>query len=247
MRYFFLMIVTAAVVTAQTITLKYDLDVSMFGTVGYADIVYSEDTDRYRMEAGARAIDSVAALTKNYTETYVSEGRIVNGRYVPETFTKIKRTDDEFNRERYEFDHANRQVRKIRHLERKERSTKFNVMTMKLERKVSTKVEDHNDLLDRYAGDDPLSTFLNARAVLKDEKSDIRIDAIAIKQKDTAIISKLLQNTLRVTVKDFGGGDDVLVNVELDEDYMVKSATAEDVLLFGDFRINRLYRHVGSL
>jgi hypothetical protein len=203
MKYIIAMLMLGTTLLANSITLKYDLDVSLFGTVGYADIIYTEGDGHYRMEARARAVGSVASLTGNYTETYISEGTVRKGKFIPEVFVKIKRTDSEFNEERYLFDHVHKTVTETHHKELKVSTHRFDVVSMRIKNDISTEISDDTKVMKRYAADDPLSTFLNARSVLKGERSDVLIDAIAIKSEDTAIISKLLQNTLQLTLKDF--------------------------------------------
>lgn len=247
MKYIFTLIAFSAAMFAQQITMKYDLEVTLLGKVGTALITHYEADGRYKITAEARASGTAASLSKHYRETYTSEGRVVDGRYIPEIFTKRKHTDTETGFEVYRFDHDAQSVTRERTREKMRKRTRFDVSTMRLVSTEEIKHEDDFKVLKRYAEDDPLSSFLNARAVAKGQVKRYRVDAIAIKPENVALISPLLERSVQLTVEGIEGTSKVAVDIELDEDYMIKRATAEDILLFGDVSVQRLYRHTGAL
>lgn len=247
MKYFLTLITFSAAMFAQQLTMKYDLEVTLLGKVGTAIITHHEADGRYTITAEARATGTAASLSKNYRETYTSRGRIAEGRYIPDVFTKRKHTDTETGIEIYEFDHDAQRVTRDRKREKTVKRTRFDVGAMRLVTTDEITHEDDFKTLKRYAADDPLSTFLNARAVAKGEVERFRVDAIAIKPENVALISPLLERSVQLTVEGIEGESKVAVAIELDEDYMIKRATAEDILLFGDVRVERLYRRTGAL
>ena len=90
----FTLILTGSLLAADFST-RYDVDVGMFGKVGYADVTLKKDENSYEMMLVAITTGTAATLTGKRVDTFISKGRIVEGRYLPQSFVKIKKTTRE--------------------------------------------------------------------------------------------------------------------------------------------------------
>ncbi|MDA7817004.1 DUF3108 domain-containing protein [Sulfurimonas sp.] len=163
MKFFVLLILGLSLVNAGGFFSKYHVNVGMFGQVGYADLHVEVDEDKYKAHLDAVIIGVAATLTSNRVERFTSIGRIVNGKYIPDSFVKIKRNDRKSRVQNYTFNHSQKKVHLVEDKEKIVSKTKFDAI------KFEMCIEDVNETsrkektLDTYVASDSLTAFLNAR------------------------------------------------------------------------------------
>ncbi len=68
--------------------LKYHIDLSLLGKVGDVEIIVDTKDDEYEIRMNARTSGKIARLTARQDLTYISRGKIVDGRFITDTFEK---------------------------------------------------------------------------------------------------------------------------------------------------------------
>jgi len=117
---------------AQGFSARYDVDVSMFGRVGYADITLIEDGDSYEAKLVATTVDIAATLLGNRVETYTSKGKIVDGIYVPQSFVKTKKNTRKTKTLTYSFNHNKKEVTLVEERTQLVSRSEFDPMSFKI-------------------------------------------------------------------------------------------------------------------
>ena len=108
-RYFLISLFIVSSLCAQTFSSRYEVEVTLFKKVGYADVLFIEDGQNYEIKLIATTIGAAATLLKHRTETFTSKGKIIDGRYVPDVFIKTKETTNRSRTQTYYFNHLKRE------------------------------------------------------------------------------------------------------------------------------------------
>ena len=113
--------------------LKYESGISIYGKVGFVDVVLEENFDNktYKIEAIASSIGIVKMLSGNRTDSFTSEGDIVDGVYVPKRFIKKTLKTDYEKLTTYTFDYKNSKVIKSVVTSKYETDSTFDIIKMK--------------------------------------------------------------------------------------------------------------------
>jgi hypothetical protein len=225
------------VLQAETMVGKYSVEYGIFGKMGVAKAELIRKDDRYDIVMTAKATGLAKVLSGGRVEIYKSSGLVVDGRLVPEVYSKDIRRFDKRRVKIYSFDHLHGRV--TIHEERYEEG--------KLTR-------EKNDTLPYYARDDIFSLYFNIMQIIGDcskpfdrnlhavgaEKKTGRVRVQTIVGEERAKVREFLGDApcyLKVTVyqKLFGskGGE---LYLALREDGVVTKAVLKDVVMFGDVR-----------
>lgn len=253
-RFFTALLLLAGILEAQSVNTRYDVEMSVLGSVGYADVTLTKNSDTYEIKLVATTTGVAATLLKNRVEIFISRGRIVEGRYIPDIFVKRKETTNKIKEERYYFNHERKEI----HL--KEESKKF--YTPLFSSKIKTKISTNERKLDKYRQNDVLSSYLNTKTncnVLEklfkltavgahDDENDITVSCLegeakkSAKAHFSADVDEIYNlNVTPTTEKD----DDVVdVLVALDNDGLLREAYLGEVFWVGKVVAKRIYHKV---
>ncbi|WP_353661181.1 DUF3108 domain-containing protein [Hydrogenimonas sp. SS33] len=222
---------------AETVRGKYVVEYGIFGKMGEATATLVVKDGRYRVEMKAWATGLAKVLSGGRVEIYTSEGRVENGRLVPERYTKDIRHSGKRRVKNYVFNHAEKRVTyiQVRYKDGKKRDT-------------------DSGTLPYYAKNDIFSLYFNILKIIGDcgtpfdrtlhavgaEKKTgrVRVETLTGKEKKEA--KELLGDApcyLRVTVyqKLFGSKGGKLY-LAMRKDNIVTKAVLKDVVMFGDVR-----------
>lgn len=178
MKIFLIALFLVASMEAQNFSSRYDVNVSMFGRVGYADITLKESEGSYEAKLVATTVDIAATLLGNRVETFISKGKIVNKKYIPQSFVKSKVSTRKSITSTYIFNHNEKEVTLIEEKTKLVSRSNFNPATFEITTK-DVKVESKNEsILDDYIADDVLSSYLNTKAGCKNEEKFYALMAI---------------------------------------------------------------------
>lgn len=149
---------------SQEFSIRYDVNVGMFGKVGYADIDLREEDDEYEVDLSAVIVGVAATLTGNRVETFKSSGKIVDGKYIPDTFTKTKTTTTRNRIQTYTFDHEKREVKLVQEKTKEVSRSHFDTTNFNIYYEDVNETSIEKSTLDNYMAHDALTSFLNTRA-----------------------------------------------------------------------------------
>jgi len=243
----FLSIVIFINLTASTLNLKYVGELSIFGKVGDALIVYENDGQKYhiKVEGGGRGI--VASLTNNKRYIYESIGSVKNGELIPLKYIGSEISKDFNKTKTYFFDYENaKTLISTEKCELKSEST-FNIGTFNYDTSYKIIKKNETETLNKIYKDDMVSMFFNKSLKLLNMEHDEEKIVYAVGSEDTQngmlVKLKKIQNehytySIRIN-KDYLEGGSEEASFVLDKNNVLYETKLEGILFFGDATIKR--------
>ena len=260
----FLVAIVVTLIEAKSVEIKdemayYNIDFSVVGTIAKATAHRVINEDEYLITLNAKAVNIAAKLTKNRYETYISQGRIINGELVPDVLV-IERGDKSKQKFTvFRFNHKEKVV-EVDSAELKEvHETTMDIMSMQLVTTVKDEFSASSHVNDYYAKNDIVSLFFNADHYISSMKDgeQKRLYAVGIKTdegelminlpKEQTISANGKKDIFGIAVsKDIFEDDNGQLIVELDVDRFPKRAVMNNVALYGDVTSTRVYPDIAS-
>jgi len=261
MKFLLLTLFIAASLSAQGFSTRYDVNVGMFGRVGYSDLTLKEDGNNYEAKLVAKTVDIAATLLGNRVETFTSTGKIVNGIYIPHTFVKTKITTRKTRVETYYFDHDKKEVKVIEKKSKLVNETGFDSINFKITTQDVIRRSKKESMLKSYIKDDVLSSYLNTKTTCKakekfynlvaigahNDKNIVTLSCLEDRKKTTAAtcFSDHIKNIYNLHVEPIDKNEAIVdVLIAFDADGLMKEAILGDVFWIGKITANRVYYRV---
>ena len=207
---------------AQNFSTRYDVNVGMFGRVGYADLIVEEDGENYEVALSTIMVGVAATLTGNRVETFVSKGKIIGGKYIPDSFVKTKITTRKTRLQTYIFDHNKKEIRLIQKKTKIVTDSVFDAEVFEMIYTDTKEISVEESVLDTYMDSDALSIYLNAHTSCDAEDRAIELIAVgAHNDKNDVTLSCLEGSAKEVAQLNFSEGIENIYNLHvepLDED-----------------------------
>ncbi|HIC43242.1 MAG TPA: DUF3108 domain-containing protein [Sulfurimonas sp.] len=262
MKIFFSLLLISSVLLSNNFSTRYDVNVGVLGKVGHGDIIFTQDNDQYEIRAIATLTGMAATLTGNRFETYISTGHIVRGKYLPDTFVKIKKTTRKERIQTYTFDHKNKMVRLLEKKSTWVSQKKFDPIAFKILTKDVKEKTSKEYTLDNYMNQDVLSAYFNALKSCTSLQQVYDLKAVGAHNKDQDITITFLEgekfrrfqkkyafsagNIYHLHVEPFDKKEDKTVDVIvlLDEKGYMKKAVLGNVFWVGEVTATRVKHRV---
>lgn len=261
MKYFFILLLFLSSAFAQDFSTRYDVHVSLLGNVGHADIELKESAESYEIKLVATTTGVAAALLKNRVETFVSRGKIVEGKYLPDVFIKTKETTKKSKRTAYYFDHEKREIRVVEEKSELVNKVRFNPVSFELISEEVKKSSKEQSIFDEYKNNDVLSSYLNTRKECNNAAASYSLKAVGAHDDKNDITVSLLQGEEReAAASNFSGSekeiydlhvepfdkDDSIVDVLIvfDNDGLLKEALLGEIFWVGKITAKRVYHKI---
>ncbi|MBW6487744.1 DUF3108 domain-containing protein [Sulfurimonas sp.] len=233
MKILLILLLLTSSIFAREVSMRYDVHVTMFGHVGYADFTLSENGDEYEANLLAKTIDIAAALLKKRVETFTSRGKIINGIYIPYIFIKTKNTTRENRVQTYYFDHESKEVRLVEEKTKIVNKTGFDTKSFQI---VTREVEEKSkkeETLETFIGNDTLSAYLNSKYGCSDEEKNHTLLAIGANNDKNNISYRCLSGQNKeAALSNFSGGVQDIYNLHVEP--LDKNDKIVDVLIAYD-------------
>jgi len=213
---------------------QYKGGISIFGQVATVDVVFKKDLDnnKYKMKVTASSIGIVKALTSNRTDTFISEGKIKGGIYMPDVFTKLINKTDYTEKIVYTFEYDKNRVLKKTFIEEMVDDSEFDIINLKRISKQKLVKSTQQEYI-KLQTNDYLSMYLNLGAG-KLQYGNIKY----IDQKDTDDV--LLISSSVFEVSKHNGDEKYRINILKDNGMFFDKAIAIDIAFYGDAYIKKL-------
>ena len=261
MRLLIITLIFTGSLLAVDFSTRYDVDVGMFGKVGYADVTLSEDKDSYEMKVVATTTGTASTLTGKRIETYISKGKIISGQYQPDTFVRMKKTTRKERIQTYHFDHNKQEVILDQNEVKWITQTRFDTKKFKLVKEDVKDISNSRSVLSTYNNNDVLSAYLNTKQNCNTHQKEYNLLAVGAHNDKKDITVSFLEGLKKVEVassfsKDIGNiynlhvqpidKDDTTVDVLLafDNDGHMKEALLGNVFWIGEIKATRVYHQV---
>lgn len=231
-----LLILSLSLFGSTTVSkLKFESGITIYGQVGFVDLVLIEDLDNntYEMKATTRSTGLVKVLTSNRRDIFTSKGKIEDGVYKPLTFTKEALEDDYRRVISYFFNYEDDKVEKVTFLKKYKYINTFDPATFKF---VKTKklVEKNEKAFIKLYPNDFLSLYLNMK---KGKLQKGKVSYVDKKDKD----SLFYRNTNLIEVHKKHGEDKYKIVVHHDEDSLFfKKVESVGISFYGDAYIEKV-------
>ena len=261
MKIFLPLLLISSSIFASSFSTQYDVNVGMFGKVGVADINLQTQGEKYEMRVKATLTGTAASLTGNRVESYISKGSIVEGHYLPDTFTKIKKTTRLERVQVYTFNHEDKTVSLIEKKSEWVSSSKFDPIAFKLIKKEVQEFSKEESVLPQYTGQDVLSSYLNTVHTCNAKNKRYDLVAIGAHNDDTDVTLSFLEGLDREAIASSFSNDigniynlhvqpinkdekTVDVHIAFDNDGHMKEAVLGNVFWIGEITAKRTYHQV---
>ncbi|WP_345975157.1 hypothetical protein [Sulfurimonas sp. HSL3-7] len=253
--FLFIMILMTNLIYASTTTVQYDVDLSAVGTIGKASMSKVQQNGNYVITLHAQAIGIAAKMTKERSDTYISQGTFDGDEFVPDVLVVKRETNDKVKYTVYTFDHINKVVQKENTQIKRVSSNSLDIKSLRI---VATEKEEFSfssKTNEYYARNDIVSLFFNSRHYMASMSAGERktLRAVGIKSDEGEVMvtlpAKEVSNNdlfgVAIDKDNFENGKGELL-VSLDADGFPSIATINDIALYGDVVGKRIYTELAS-
>jgi hypothetical protein len=215
--------------------LRFESGISVYGQVGFADIILEEDFDKniYKMTTITSSTGIVKVLTGNRSDTFISEGIIKEGIYIPQKFTKRTAKTDYEKVITYIFDYKKNTVAKEKITKKYETVSKFDPVSFEFIQSKKLLTDKVNENI-KLCENDFLTLYLNLKHGNLKTGNVVYID-----QDDEDSIS-LVNESLFEIEKDNGNEKYRIVLIDDKESIFFYKAVAENIAFYGDAYIKKI-------
>lgn len=263
MNYILLICLLIVPLIAQEFSTRYDVHASLFDHVGYADVTFEEDGKNYEIKLIATTIGTAATLLGNRVDTYISKGKIKEGKYIPDIFVKTKETTKKSRTQTYYFNHQKKEIRVVEEKTKVVSRPTFDAKSFEIQFQEKKEHSKEEKLEDTYINNDTLSAYLNTKldcnAMQKkhdlfaigahNDKNRVAINYLDEKAKERAKtnFSKEIEHLYNLNVTPFDKSDSVVdVLVSFDNDGFLKEAFMGEVFWVGKITAKRVYHKIAA-
>ncbi|WP_457744673.1 DUF3108 domain-containing protein [Sulfurimonas sp.] len=237
MKKFFLFLLLSSLLLAQKTVekVKFDSAISLYGKVGDVTLVFEQDLQKkwYRIEASSAPTGLVKILSGNRRDTFISEGKIVNGVYKPQRFIKKSRRYKHKEEVVYSFDYKKRTVVKIVSKEEQVTHKTYDFKNFKIIKKIETK-KKHSRKKIAFVPNDYLSLYLNL------VHHNLHKGLIRYVDQSKSNRLMLLDNTHFKVEKDHGKKSYKIILTNDKNSIFFKEACSLDVAFYGNAYIRKI-------
>ena len=264
-KYILILLLLITSMSAQSIKAGYDVSFGIIGEIGKAEITYIHDEDSYLIYVHAWTTGMSAILSQNREESYISQGKILDGILRPDVFVKHRKSDRSVRDSVYLFDYFAEKVytnyTKVHNVQ----STCFDIDTMKNTKIETEEFSQNSEVFRFFTDNDLLSLFFNTQKILPTLKYGEAKQLAAIGSKspnceiDIEVPDEELRTELQTIMADTSGNlitiilhQDIFqsergeLHVNFDDDGFAKDVVLKDVIMFGDIRGKRIYQDVSA-
>lgn len=217
--------------------LRYESGISIYGQIGIVELFLEENNDRntYKITVKTTSTGIVKYLTNNRIDTFISEGTINNGTYLPSKFTRKTSKNNYKKLRTYLFDYANQTVQKTEVISRLKIKTIFEPISVSFTQKEELIKEIKEENID-FERNDFLSLYLN---LVKGNLKYGKVPYVDMKEKDELIFVK--ENLFEVHKNH--REDTYFVEMTPDEDSaFFKQVTSLGISFYGDAYIKKIHQ-----
>ena len=233
--------------SASSINMDYVGELSIFGKVAVASIVYSNDGKKYHIKVVGHGTGIVGYLTQNKKYIYESIGIVKNKQLVPMKYIAHETRVDLNKTKVYVFDYEHNKTIITKHVEEKRAEPIYNVFSS--EGKINSKFinEKSTEILDKVYNNDMVSVLFNKKINLLNMKigEPKLVHAAGSKDTQEGIIVHLVSivdGKYRYSVilkKDYLESGSAKVTFILDSDNILYEAKVDGILFFGNATVKR--------
>lgn len=215
--------------------LRYESGISIYGQIGYVDLKLEENLDKkiYKIQATTTSTGMVKYISSNRVDTFISEGNIEKGVYIPVKFTRITSKNNSTKERIYTYNYAQKNILKVEKIKTFETHNEVDIFSLKIIKKKKTLKEKKKEII-AFQSNDFLSLYLN---LLHGNLSHGKVSYIDMKAKDDLFFVK--ENLFEVH-KNNGKEKYSISMLPSEEGIFFEQVTSVDIGFYGDAYIKKL-------
>lgn len=237
----FLLLLMLNIGHAKTINVDYLVEFGIFGEIGVANAVLTQNGATYEIDIKLKATGIAKTLSGGREERHISTGHIENGIMISDMYQVMKTTSSKTVNKVYRIDHINKKVSK------------------EYQRwKNGVKVKDENTT-EIYSQDDLLTLYFNLNSYIpeKTKSQDLMFTAVGAERQNGSVTMHIPDSSELKEYKELLGTDgawyaQAIINqdifssdkgelmLSIADDGITKKAVLKDLIFFGDIRATRL-------
>lgn len=237
-----LVVIYMSSIQAKVLDVSYKVNFGILGQMGISDAHLETNGDRYTIDIKVKATGFAKILSKNRKERHISQGHIVNGSYVSDSYKVIKSYGEKYIEKVYTIDHTKKKVNKI-YLSKENGKVKKGKQT----------------ILDFYSNNDLLTLYFNLPKMIKERSKAGTYEFSAVgaeRQKGTVKVTIPKEIELKRYKKTLGEGDYWYITaiiyqkifesnkgelmLAVGKDGIAQKAVLKDLIMFGDLVAERI-------
>lgn len=152
---------------AEAVHTRYELKLSLFGTVGEASVKIATDADAYVIVVEAEATGLAARISNNEKDRFISRGHIHEGQFISDLFEFSQQNGKVSETNIYLFDHKAKTVTRFQDKNETITERYFSTQKMGFVEEKRRKVTRKSEQLPFYSAFDALSLTLNLRHLVE--------------------------------------------------------------------------------
>ncbi len=248
MKKIIIFILISLTLSANTLKMDYVGELSLFGKIADAKVVYDNDGEKYSIKISASGSGIVGKLTNNKRYILQSIGLVRDGVLIPQKYINSEYCDGFEKVKTYTIDYANSKTLVVEYKKERLEMSEFDLIHVRYNisyKNVETKKEE---ILDTIYHDDMISMFFNRshKFLSMKENETKHINALGSKDTQEGIIVKHIKHEngksmFSVTVeKDYLSGGSKDATFILDDENILYETRVDGILFFGNARVRRV-------
>lgn len=235
--------ITPLISSSYIKTLAYESGISIYGKIGTVNLTLevNNDTNTYKMLANTQSIGMVKFLSGNRVDTFLSEGKIVNGVYLPQKFVRHTSRYESKKVRTYIFNYETRTVEKTETITEVVSNSNFDSISFDFSEEEEQTIQKIKKETIKFETNDYLSLYLN---LIKGNLSIGDVPYIDMKDKDKLIYHK--ENLFEVH-KNHGEDKYSVVMVPDTESIFFKEVISVGIAFYGDAYIRKVSESIRTI
>lgn len=248
MKQLIILVIISLGLSATTMKMDYVGELSLFGEVASAEVVYDNDGKSYSIKITATGSGIVAKLTNNKRYVLQSIGLVEDGVLIPQKYIKSEYGKDFKKIKTYTIDYKNSKTFVSEYKKERIEESTFDIIHVRYNithKDVETKKEE---VLDTIYKDDMISMFFNKNnnfLSMKDNETK-RITALGSKDTQAGVVVQHIKHeddraifSVKVE-KDYLSGGSKYATFILDDENILYESRIDGILFFGNARVRRV-------
>lgn len=240
--------IVSLTLSASTLKMDYVGELSLFGKIADAEVVYDNDGQKYSITITASGSGIVGKLTNNKQYVLQSLGLVKDGVLVPQKYINSEYGKDFKKIKTYTIDYKNNKTLVREYKKEKVEESEFDLIHVRYNVTYKDVESTKEKVLDTVYHDDMISMFFNKKNKLLSMKSNEtkRMNALGSEDTQEGVIVKHIKqeddkSIFSVTVeKDYLSGGSKDATFILDDENILYETRIDGILFFGNARVRRV-------
>ena len=248
MKHLIILMIISLSLSAGTMKMDYVGELSLFGKVANAEVVYDNDGEKYHIRIVASGSGIIAKLTNNKQYVLESVGLVKDGVLIPQKHIRSEYAQDYKKVKTYTIDHKNNKTIVSEYKKERVEESTFDIIHVRYDITYKDVVTEKKEVLVTIYKDDLISMFFNKNNnLLAMKDNEIKhMNALGSKDTQEGIVVKHIKHEddkslFSVNIeKDYLSGGSKDATFVLDKENILYESRIDGILFFGNAIVRRV-------